>query len=87
MNDQQQELFEQKFAERIARGFPYCGKNSIAVYRKYVIAFIENFSGGRVSDSAFDIILKELLASGDLKPIVFDDKSSEIEKKIADFES
>jgi hypothetical protein len=87
MNAQQQELFEQKFDERIARGFLYTGKDSIANYRKFVQIYIDHYNGGRVSDSAFDIVLKEMLASGDLKPLVFDDKSSEIEKTIADFEA
>jgi hypothetical protein len=87
MNAQQQELFEQKFDERIASGFLYTGKDSIANYRKFVQLFIDTHSGGRPSESAFDIVLKEMLASGDLKPIAFDDKSSEIEKKIADFDA
>jgi hypothetical protein len=88
MNDTQREVFEQKFDELIARGFLYCGENAIANFRKYVAAYIDTYNAGRVSESAFDIVLREMLASGDLKPIVVaDDKSAEIQKKIADFDA
>jgi len=89
MNAQNQQLFEEMLDERLAHGFLYHGKNESALplYRKRVQFYINEFNAGRPSLSAFDICLKALLASGELKPVVFDDKSSEIEKKIADFEA
>ena|ERR1700730_6642069 len=88
MNDTQRELFEQKMEERMERGFLYTGKNAIANFRKYVEGHIDNYNGGRVSESAFEIVERAMLESGELgRPIVFDDKSGEIAKKIADFEA
>ncbi len=87
MNDLQQQEFEQKFEERMERGFLYTGKNAIAKFREYLQTYIDQHNAGRVSDSVFEIIEKAMVASGELRPIVFDDKSSEIEKKIADFEA
>lgn len=87
MNDQQKDLFEKVMDDRMG-GFLFTGKNAITSYRKFVELYIDNYNGGRVSESAFDIVLKEMLASGDLHPIaVEEDKSSEIAKKIADFEA
>jgi hypothetical protein len=40
-----------------------------------------------VSASAFSIIERELVQSGELRPIAVNDRSSEIEKKIADFDA
>ena len=68
MNDQQQELFEQKMEDRMARGFLYIG--SIAKFRENVQLFIDGFSGGRVSDSAFEIVEKSMVEAGELRPIV-----------------
>jgi hypothetical protein len=88
MNAQNQELFEEMFDERIG-DFLYCGKNepALTLYRKRVQFYIDEFNAGRVTKSAFDIVLKALLASGELRPIIFNDKSAEIAQKIADFEA
>ena len=87
MNDLQQQEFEAKLDERMERGFLYTGKNALINYRKYLVAYIDGFNAGRVSDSVFDIVLDAMVDRGELRPIVFDDNSSEIEKKIADFEA
>ena len=88
MNAEQQELFETKMDDRMARGFLYTGENAIGKFRHYVAQYIDTNNAGRVSLSAFEIVEKALVESGELgRPIIFDDKSSEIEKKIADFEA
>jgi len=88
MDDNQRELFEQKMEERLERGFLFTGHNAIAKFRHYVAQYVDTNNGGRVSSSAFEIVEKALVESGELgRPIVFDDKTSEIEKKIADFEA
>ena len=78
MNDQQQELFEQKFAERIARGFLYCGKNALINYRKYLVAYIDGFNAGRVSDSVFNIVLDAMVDRGELRPMVLEEEEPEL---------
>jgi|SRR6266404_488450 len=88
MNAEQQELFEIKMEDRMERGFLYTGENAIGKFRHYVAQYIDTNNAGRVSSSAFEIVEKALVESGELgRPIIFDDKSSEIEKKIADFEA
>ena len=97
MNEQEKAIFEKKIDDRINRGFLFVGKNAqggwdipsaIASYAEFVELYICRYSGGLVSASAFEIVLREMLASGDLKPIrVEDDKSSEIAQKIADFDA
>ncbi|SRR6266478_733159 len=87
MNAEQQELFEIKMDDRMARGFLYTGKNAIAKFRENVQLFIDGFSSGRVSDSAFEIVEREMVNAGELRPILFDDQSSAIEKNIADFDA
>jgi len=87
MNEIQQQEFEAMFDARMERGFLFTGKNAIAKFREYIQAYIDRHNAGRVSDSVFEIIEKAMVASGEIRPIVFDDKTSEIEKKIADFEA
>jgi hypothetical protein len=82
MNDQEQSIFEKKLDDRINRGFPYLGKNArgawdipsaISRYVKFVELYINHYSDGRVSESAFNIVLREMLASGDLKEIAVEE--------------
>ena len=83
MDDNQRELFEQKMEERLERGFLFTGHNAIAKFRHYVAQYVDTNNGGRVSSSAFEIVEKALVESGELgRPIVFDDKTSEIERKL-----
>jgi hypothetical protein len=86
MNDTQRELFEQKM-EQWFEDHLYTGANAIARFRQNVADYIDVNNAGRVSDSAFSIVEKAMVEVGELRPIVFDDNSSEIEKKIADFEA
>lgn len=74
MNAQQQELFEQKFDERLERGFLFIGKNAIAKFREYLQTYIDQHNAGRVSDSVFEIIEKAMVASGELRPIVVEEE-------------
>ena len=74
MNDQQQQEFEQKFEERMERGFLYTGKNAIAKFREYLQTYIDQHNAGRVSDSVFEIIEKAMVASGELRPMVLEDE-------------
>ena len=70
MNDLQQQEFDEKLDARMARGFLYCGKNALINYRKYLVAYIDGFNAGRVSDSVFDIVLDAMVDRGELRPIV-----------------
>ena len=74
MNDQQQQEFEAKFDERMARGFLFTGKNAIAKFREYLQTYIDQHNGGRVSASVFEIIEKAMVASGELRPMVLDEE-------------
>jgi|SRR5712664_568180 len=99
MNSQQEQLFEEIMDQKISQEkFLYEGRDEngrwnliagLRNYRKYVRAYIDGFSGGRVSNSVFEIVLKEMLEASprELRPIIVEDRSSEIEKKIADFEA
>jgi hypothetical protein len=75
MNDTQRELFEQAMEERMARGFLHKGKNAIGNFRKYVEGHIDKYNGGRVSESAFEIVERAMLESGELRPIVVQEES------------
>ncbi len=85
MNDQQSEVFEQKMDKWLEEHI-YKGDGGLR-FRRYVEAYVELNCAGRVSDSVFEIVERAMVEAGELRPIVFDDKSSEIEKKIADFEA
>jgi hypothetical protein len=83
MNDQEKGIFEKKLDDRMNSGFPYVGKNAqggwdipsaIASYAKFVELYICRYSGGLVSASAFEIVLREMLASGDLKAIAVEEE-------------
>ncbi len=75
MNDLQQQEFDEKLDARMARGFLYCGKNALINYRKYLVAYIDGFNAGRVSDSVFDIVLDAMVDRGELRPIVVEEES------------
>jgi hypothetical protein len=74
MNAEQQELYEQKMEERLERGFLYTGKDAIAKYRQYVAAYVDNWNGGRVSDSVFLIVEKAMVDAGELRPIIVEEE-------------
>ncbi len=74
MNAQQQELFEQKFDERMERGFLFTGKNAIAKFREYLQTYIDRHNAGRVSDSVFEIIERAMVETGELRPIVVEEE-------------
>jgi len=80
MNSQQEQLFEEIMDQKISQEkFLYEGRDEngrwnliagLRNYRKYVRAYIDGFSGGRVSDSAFEIVDREMVNAGELRPSV-----------------
>ncbi len=74
MNTEQQELFESKMDDRMARGFLYTGTNAIARFRQYVADYIDVNNAGRVSDSAFEIVERAMVEVGELRPIVVEEE-------------
>ncbi len=86
MNSQQEQLFEEIMDRKISQEtFLYEGRDEngrwnliagLRNYRKYVRAYIDGFSGGRVSNSVFEIVLKEMLEASprELRPIVMEEE-------------
>jgi len=86
MNSQQEQLFEEIMDQKISQEkFLYEGRDEngrwnliagLRNYRKYVRAYIDGFSGGRVSNSVFEIVLKEMLEASprELRPIVVEEE-------------
>ena len=86
MNSQQEQLFEEIMDQKISQEkFLYEGRDEngrwnliagLRNYRKYVRAYIDGFSGGRVSNSVFEIVLKEMLEASprELRPIVMEEE-------------
>jgi hypothetical protein len=96
MDEINREVFEQKLDARISKGFHYTAKGvdgkwtiaaAIPTFIKFVELYIEANNAGRVSNSVFEIVERELVQSGELRPIAVEDKSAGIAQKIADFEA
>src|SRR5712691_3108761 len=85
MNDTQKELFEVKMEGWLEEHI--CKGDGWIRFRRYVEDYIEANNAGRVSDSAFSIVEQEMIRAGELRLLVFDDKSSAIAQKIADFDA
>jgi hypothetical protein len=87
MNSVQKLLFDQKLDARLAQGFLYLAKNAAgqwsvtaapASYAKMVELYIDGYNNGRVSDSAFEIVEREMVASGDLRAIAAEAEEPEL---------
>jgi hypothetical protein len=101
ITEHQEQMFEQDYDRFVAGGFFYTAKDPAGKWtlvealkrlREFTMRYVQKHNSGMSSQSAFGIIRDELLAESDptfkIVPIVVEeDNSSEIARKIADFDA